>query len=101
MIMQIEDIIKALPKEKILGYENIEGIDYPLTDWSTVQDTFPNKLTIFKNKGLVEDNREFLCTLLAVSDYINSDEVLLDWLDRGLNISFLRTSTYLFSGLIC
>lgn len=101
MIMSNEEVNGLLPKTKIVGYENVNGVTYARTDWNTITETFPEKLIIFRNTDVVDDDREFLCTVLSVSDYCDSNAALLNWINKGLHVSFLRTANSLFTGLLC
>ena len=90
MIMSNKEVITALPKEKILDYVNIEGVDYPRVDWNTIENTFPEKDIVYTDSAIVEDDRCFICTLLTVCDLDDGDIVIADWFNKGQPVEALR-----------
>lgn len=87
-----EELVAKIPKDKILGRENVRGNDYIRTDWRTLVFTYPSSWIIYANDEDVDDNRLFLCTVLAIckDDYINT--LRLNLMRKGYVIGAMRTS---------
>lgn len=63
-----EELISRIPENKIICRETVKGYDYVRTDWRTLVYTFPDRWILYTNVDVVDDNRLFLCTVLAICD---------------------------------
>ena len=87
-----KEMVEKIPKDKILGKEEIKGEEYIKTTFSTMIDVFPEKWIILTNPNYVNDDRIILCTILSVCSDDEITKAEIDYMNKGYNIGALRTN---------
>lgn len=87
-----EALVSKLPKYCIICRENVKGYSYVRTDWRSLVKTFPDKWILYTNVDVVDDNRLFLCTVIALCDDDTVDPVQIRLMKEGYYLGAYRTT---------
>lgn len=87
-----EELISRIPENKIICRENVKGYNYVRTDWRTLVYTFPDRWILYTNVDVVDDNRLFLCTVIALCDDDTVDPVQIRLMKEGYYLGAYRTT---------
>ena len=87
-----EALVSKLTKYSIICRETVKGYDYVRTDWRSLVKTFPDKWILYTNVDVVDDNRLFLCTVIALCDDDTVDPVQIRLMKEGYYLGAYRTT---------